>query len=70
MDKRTDSPVFCCGECGSVSIAVEAPCTETSAVTCCDCRAYLGPWCLFLDVAQIGVADVQWGPAERAQALD
>jgi hypothetical protein len=49
MEQRANAPTFNCDECGSVSIVVEAPLTETSAVRCCGCRAYFGPWCLFLD---------------------
>jgi hypothetical protein len=72
MEQRTNAPTFNCEECGSVSIAVEAPLTEASAVRCCGCRAYLGPWCLFLDelhwrLACLGASHVRQHAASRAK---
>jgi hypothetical protein len=67
--------IFNCDECGSVSIVVEAPLTETSAVRCCGCRAYFGPWCLFLDelhtrLACLGATHVRQKAASPLKGLN
>jgi hypothetical protein len=64
MDQRGDSLIFSCDGCGAVSIAVDAPLTDTSLVKCCGCGADLGPWGYFLDdlhwtLAELGVAPVR-----------
>ncbi len=58
MATRTDFPEFRCDDCGSVSIVIEGPLTDTAPVKCCGCDADLGPWDLFLD-------DLQWRLAEH-----
>lgn len=75
MDKRTDSPTFACGACGSIRITVEAPLTETSAVKCCDCGAYFAPWCLFVDelhwrLVKLGAAYVQQSTVKHRKTLN
>jgi hypothetical protein len=64
MDNRADSPIFSCDQCGSVSVTVDGPLTDSAPVVCCGCGTSFGPWRFFLDevswtLANLGVTYVR-----------
>jgi hypothetical protein len=75
MDQAADSPIFCCDNCGSVSVVVDGPLSDTAPVKCGGCGTDLGPWRFFVDevswtLANLGATYVRQKPVRRIEDLN